>query len=103
MSDDAVSGDDIDLAVRIAQQAGAELLRLRAEIGFDDPRALRDAGDRRSQAVIATQLGLERPADAVLSEEALDDPARLGADRVWIVDPLDGTREFAEEGRTDWA
>jgi 3'(2'), 5'-bisphosphate nucleotidase len=47
-------------------------------------------------------LAAARPADAVLSEEADDDPARLTADRVWITDPLDGTREFAE-GRDDWA
>ena len=49
------------------------------------------------------ELARERPADAVLSEEGLDDKARLTADRVWIVDPLDGTREFGEPGRTDWA
>ena len=49
------------------------------------------------------ELARERPADAVLSEEGLDDKARLAADRVWIVDPLDGTREFGEPGRTDWA
>jgi 3'(2'), 5'-bisphosphate nucleotidase len=95
--------DDVALACSIARQAGAELLRLRAEVGFDDPRALRDSGDRQSQTVIAGQLALERPADAVLSEEAPDNARRLAADRVWIIDPLDGTREFAEEGRTDWA
>ena len=49
------------------------------------------------------ELAKDRPADAVLSEEGLDDKARLTADRVWIVDPLDGTREFGEPGRTDWA
>jgi 3'(2'), 5'-bisphosphate nucleotidase len=49
------------------------------------------------------ELAKARPTDAVLSEEGLDDKARLAADRVWIVDPLDGTREFGEEGRTDWA
>lgn len=49
------------------------------------------------------RLAEHRPDDAVLSEEGADDPARLGAERVWIVDPLDGTREFGEAGRTDWA
>jgi 3'(2'), 5'-bisphosphate nucleotidase len=48
-------------------------------------------------------LATERPGDAVLSEEGVDDPIRLSADRVWIIDPLDGTREFSELGRDDWA
>src|SRR5690242_11215126 len=48
-------------------------------------------------------LAVERPGDAVLSEEGADDPIRLSAERVWIVDPLDGTREFSESGRDDWA
>ena len=49
------------------------------------------------------RFAAERPDDAVLSEEGADDRARLDADRVWIVDPLDGTREYGEPGRTDWA
>ncbi|MFM8001555.1 MAG: inositol monophosphatase family protein, partial [Actinomycetota bacterium] len=49
------------------------------------------------------QLREHRPDDAVLSEEALDNSRRLKADRVWIIDPLDGTQEFSEPGRTDWA
>lgn len=52
---------------------------------------------------MSTRLREERPDDAVLSEEAADDAARLDAERVWIIDPLDGTREFSEEGRSDWA
>ncbi|HEX2499329.1 MAG TPA: 3'(2'),5'-bisphosphate nucleotidase CysQ, partial [Actinomycetes bacterium] len=60
-------------------------------------------GDRSSHEYIAAQLATARPDDAVLSEEAADDRARLAADRVWIVDPLDGTREYGEPGRTDWA
>jgi 3'(2'), 5'-bisphosphate nucleotidase len=60
-------------------------------------------GDATAQSVIASVLYDARPGDAVLSEEAVDDPARLTADRVWIVDPLDGTREFGEPGRVDWA
>jgi 3'(2'), 5'-bisphosphate nucleotidase len=49
------------------------------------------------------ELARLRPDDVVLSEEGRDNPARLSAERVWIVDPLDGTREFGEEGRADWA
>ena len=92
-------------AVRIASAAGQLLLDLRAEAartGMDDVE-LRAAGDRRSNELILAELGAAYPADAVLSEEAVDDPARLSATRVWIVDPLDGTREFGEQGRTDWA
>jgi 3'(2'), 5'-bisphosphate nucleotidase len=88
----------------LADGAGNLLLRLRQEMGFEDPGALRAAGDKQSHDFIATMLARHRPADAVLSEEGVrDDPARLDADRVWIVDPLDGTREFGEPGRVDWA
>ncbi len=97
------SRSDTALAVDLARQAGEELMRLRATTGFADPPALKDAGDQAAQALLAAQLTQERPDDAVLSEEAVDDAARLSADRVWIIDPLDGTREFSEEGRTDWA
>jgi 3'(2'), 5'-bisphosphate nucleotidase len=95
--------DDEGLAGELATQAGELLLALRAETGFADPDAQRAAGDRRSHVMLAEALGKARPEDAVLSEEAADDLARLDADRVWIVDPLDGTKEFGEEGRTDWA
>lgn len=67
-----------------------------------DPREIRTAGDATSQRYLAARLADERPTDAVLSEEAHDDRLRLQADRVWIIDPLDGTREYAE-GRDDWA
>jgi len=67
------------------------------------PDALRSAGDRLSHEYLTAELARLRPADAVLSEEGADDPARLAARRVWIIDPLDGTREFGETGRTDWA
>jgi 3'(2'), 5'-bisphosphate nucleotidase len=93
--------DDHRLAHDLAAQAGELLLALRADGG--DPAELRDAGDRRSHEFLASQLSQLRPGDAVLSEEGRDNPARLAADRVWIVDPLDGTREFGEPGRTDWA
>jgi 3'(2'), 5'-bisphosphate nucleotidase len=94
---------DAGLARWLAARAGQLLLDLRAELGHDDPAALRAAGDRRSHELIAGELARWRPADAVLSEEGIDDPARLGAERVWIVDPLDGTREYGEAGRADWA
>ncbi|MQA93432.1 MAG: 3'(2'),5'-bisphosphate nucleotidase CysQ [Streptosporangiales bacterium] len=95
--------DDHELARDLATDAGELLLRLRDKAGFADPRVLRDTGDRESHEYLMAALARTRPGDAVLSEEGKDDPARLAATRVWIVDPLDGTREFAEEGRTDWA
>src|SRR5215813_2962220 len=93
--------DDGHLARDLALQAGARLLALRAS--GDDPDVLRKTGDRSSHEFLTSELARLRPGDAVLSEEGKDDPVRLTADRVWIVDPLDGTREFGEPGRTDWA
>jgi 3'(2'), 5'-bisphosphate nucleotidase len=95
--------EDAALAAWLADRAGAVLCALRAEFGFADPNALRRAGDRRSHELLVDELARLRPGDAVLSEEGADDPTRLAADRVWIVDPLDGTREYAEAGRIDWA
>ena len=95
------TGNDHALARELADQAGRRLLELRA--GGGEPDLLRLAGDRLSHEFLAAELAARRPGDAVLSEEAADDKARLAADRVWIVDPLDGTREFGEPGRTDWA
>jgi 3'(2'), 5'-bisphosphate nucleotidase len=92
---------DDRLAHELADQAGQLLVSLRAAGG--DPGDLRKRGDARSHEFLAAQLAASRPSDALLSEEGSDDPARLSADRVWIVDPLDGTREFGEPGRTDWA
>ncbi len=97
------SEDDHSLAARLAAEAGEVLLRLRAERGFADGRALKDAGDQAAHEYLMAALARYRPGDAVLSEEGKDDKARLDSDRVWIVDPLDGTREFSEEGRSDWA
>ena len=93
--------DDHALAADLAERAGRLLLDLRAKGG--DPDALRNAGDRQSHEFLMAELAKARPDDAVLSEEGIDDKARLTADRVWIVDPLDGTREFGEPGRSDWA
>jgi 3'(2'), 5'-bisphosphate nucleotidase len=100
---DTPPAGDAAFARWLAGRAGDLLVDLREESGHADPDALRAAGDARSQAFIAGELARWRPSDSVLSEEAADDPARLSAERVWIVDPLDGTREFGEEGRTDWA
>ncbi|GAB3450295.1 3'(2'),5'-bisphosphate nucleotidase CysQ [Streptomonospora sediminis] len=91
------------MARDLATEAGQQLLRLRARQGFDEPEVLRTLGDRASHEFLFSSLGRLRPSDAVLSEEGVDDKARLNARRVWIIDPLDGTREFSESGRTDWA
>jgi 3'(2'), 5'-bisphosphate nucleotidase len=94
---------DAELAGELATRAGRLLLDLRSRVGFGDPGALRKAGDHNSNELLIAALAKLRPDDAVLSEESADDLARLDADRVWIVDPLDGTHEYGEEGRTDWA
>ncbi|GAA2750586.1 3'(2'),5'-bisphosphate nucleotidase CysQ [Amnibacterium kyonggiense] len=93
--------DDTALAGELARSAVALLQELRAGSPLEGT-ALKDAGDAASERFLAERFRSARPGDAVLSEEAVDDPARLTADRVWIVDPLDGTREFSE-GRDDWA
>jgi 3'(2'), 5'-bisphosphate nucleotidase len=93
--------DDHAFAVWAAEQAGARLLQVRGE-GLEG-RELKDAGDRAAQELLARVLAEHRPDDAVLSEEAADDKTRLSASRVWIIDPLDGTREFSEPPRDDWA
>ncbi|SEG47025.1 3'(2'),5'-bisphosphate nucleotidase [Thermomonospora echinospora] len=95
--------DDHALAAELATAAGEVLLGIRARVGHADGKALKDAGDQGSHEFLMAELAARRPGDAVLSEEGKDDPVRLGSDRVWIVDPLDGTREFSEEGRSDWA
>jgi 3'(2'), 5'-bisphosphate nucleotidase len=94
---------DAELSGELATRAGELLLELRADRGFDDPTSLRKAGDRNANELLIDALAQARPGDAVLSEESADDLSRLQADRVWIIDPLDGTHEYGEEGRTDWA
>ena len=67
------------------------------------PADIGDEGDRRAHNLLVELLRRERPGDGVLSEEGRDDLTRLDRARVWIIDPLDGTREFSEPGRVDWA
>src|SRR3984893_4209658 len=97
-------GDDDD-AARYAAAAGALLVDLRADHAAEGRwgSALGDAGDDLANRCLLQLLADEHPSDAVLSEESADDLRRLDADRVWIIDPLDGTREFSEPGRSDWA
>jgi 3'(2'), 5'-bisphosphate nucleotidase len=91
--------NDHEIAAALAGEAGHLLVELRAGGGPD----LKSEGDRRSNELLLSRLAELRPDDAVLSEESVDDPSRLEATRVWIIDPLDGTREFGEPPRTDWA
>jgi 3'(2'), 5'-bisphosphate nucleotidase len=100
------SEDDHRLAATLARQAGELLVELRARLVAQgvDPRRLKDEGDRLAHERLMDGLAARQAAgDAVLSEEGHDDRDRLDAERVWIVDPLDGTREFGEPPRTDWA
>ncbi|MGI9607388.1 MAG: 3'(2'),5'-bisphosphate nucleotidase CysQ [Acidimicrobiales bacterium] len=100
-----VTPDDHHEAARIATAAGELLIAIREEMSSRgaDSQEMKDEGDRRSHEFIMSELGRVRPNDAILSEEGKDDLARLDAERVWIVDPVDGTREFSEPPRTDWA
>lgn len=95
---------DAAFAFRVAEAAGQALIATRADAvarGLQGAE-IKDLGDSSAQALIAGMLAEERPGDAVLSEEAADDSDRLNSERVWIIDPLDGTREYSE-GRADWA
>ncbi len=94
---------DDEVAARLATEAGQLLLGVRDEFAKADSAERKAAGDKRSHDFLMAALASERPDDAVLSEEGADDPIRLTSERVWIVDPLDGTREFSELGREDWA
>jgi 3'(2'), 5'-bisphosphate nucleotidase len=87
---------DSSLAAEVASAAGDLLLSIRGQVSGAE-------ADNRSNDLILSRLAAERPGDSVLSEESADDPARLSAERVWIVDPLDGTREYGMAGRSDWA
>jgi 3'(2'), 5'-bisphosphate nucleotidase len=93
---------DARLAADLAGQAGSLLLALRHASGLTG-RELGKRGDADSNTLLLRELAEARPDDAVLSEESADSPARLSAERVWIIDPLDGTREYGMPGRDDWA
>lgn len=96
--------DDHEVSRQLATEAGRLLLDLRRSTPESaDQRWLRDEGDARSHRMIMARLAELRPDDAILSEEGKDDQERLGHERVWVVDPLDGTREFGEPPRDDWA
>ncbi|MGA9747861.1 MAG: inositol monophosphatase family protein, partial [Nocardioides sp.] len=94
--------DDDHLFAAWAATAAGELLTEVRTQGLGG-KELKDAGDQAAHDLLVALLAEHRPGDAVLSEEGKDDKARLDADRVWIVDPLDGTREFSEPPRDDWA
>ncbi|NIJ10379.1 3'(2'), 5'-bisphosphate nucleotidase [Saccharomonospora amisosensis] len=94
---------DARLAARLAQQAGELLRELRSTSADLGPKELGKRGDSLSNELLLRRLAQERPGDAVLTEESADSSARLQADRVWIIDPLDGTREFGLGERPDWA
>lgn len=102
---DPVAEDDHRLATRLAEEAGSLLVELREEMWRRGahPWQVMDTGDITSHRFLMEELKRARPDDAVLSEEGSDDRRRLAADRVWIVDPLDGTNEYGEQGRPDWA
>lgn len=106
----AATPEDHRLAADLARQAGDLLMTLREEMveAGASSSELKAEGDRRSHEFLMDRLAAARPGDAILSEEGDDDTgrsatARLDVDRVWIVDPLDGTREYSEPPRMDWA
>lgn len=92
---------DAELAAQLAEDAGRILLEVRASGKFEG-KALGKAGDKAANEFLVAALRKARPDDGLLSEEEKDNLARLDKSRVWIVDPVDGTREFGE-GRSDWA
>ncbi len=99
---------DAALARHLCADAGRELLMLRDKLGFSDAAALRREGDARAHELLMTGLSDSRPGDSVMSEEGQGEQGRVGvsrlsATRVWIVDPLDGTKEYGLAGRDDWA
>ena len=93
---------DARLAAKLAERAGLLLQQLASTSGLTG-KELGKLGDARANELLLAELHGTRPGDAVLSEEEKDSPGRLSADRVWIIDPLDGTREYGMPGRPDWA
>lgn len=108
MSIDSASVDfsnDHVLAAYLAHEAGVRLNTLRDKLFAENasPWHVMDTGDATGHRYLMDELARQRPSDAVLSEEGADNPVRLSANRVWIIDPLDGTNEYGERGRSDWA
>ena len=99
------SPDDHALARQLATDAGKLLLEFRNDwfARGGNSWTLRDEGDMKGHHFLVDALALARPDDAVISEEGYAKPSRLTKSRVWIVDPLDGTNEYGERGRPDWA
>jgi 3'(2'), 5'-bisphosphate nucleotidase len=97
--------DDHQLALHLAESAGHMLVKLRDEMWQRRAQSwqVMDNGDVNAHRLLMAGLAEHRPDDAILSEEGRDDRRRLSNDRVWIVDPLDGTNEYGEKGRPDWA
>ena len=93
--------NDAELAAHLAHVAGKLLLEVRAS-GLLSLKALGKAGDQTANQFLCHAIREQRPDDGLLSEEEKDDAGRLSKSRVWIIDPVDGTREYGEE-RTDWA
>jgi 3'(2'), 5'-bisphosphate nucleotidase len=93
--------DDAALAAHLATEAGRLLIDVREGSGLAG-KALGEAGDRGANRFLCEAIRAARPGDGLLSEEEKDNPARLAKSRVWIIDPVDGTREYSE-GRADWA
>lgn len=92
---------DAALAAHLAEVAGRLLIQVR-EAGVFSPKALGKAGDATANQFLCHAISEQRPGDGLLSEESKDTAERLSKSRVWIVDPVDGTREYGE-ARTDWA
>jgi 3'(2'), 5'-bisphosphate nucleotidase len=97
----SIVADDTELAAYLAQAAGALVLEMRETSGLV-AKELGNAGDQTANQFLIHALGAQRPDDGLLSEESKDTDARLSKSRVWIIDPVDGTREYSE-GRSDWA
>ena len=98
---DMIVADDAELAARLARAAGRILLEVRGS-GLIGGKPLGKAGDMTANQFLCRALAEQRPDDGLLSEESRDTKERLAKQRVWIIDPVDGTREYGEE-RTDWA
>ncbi|AMK25345.1 MULTISPECIES: 3'(2'),5'-bisphosphate nucleotidase CysQ [unclassified Sphingobium] len=98
---DIATLSDADLAAHLAEVTGRILVNVR-ESGLFSAKALGKAGDQTANQFLCHALRETRPEDGLLSEEEKDNPDRLAMSRVWIVDPVDGTREYGEE-RADWA